>query len=67
MAKEIRTAVIGTGYLGRFHAQKYAELSNSKLVGIVDIDKARAEANPPTAIGVVAISAPPVIITSASP
>lgn len=43
MAKEIRTAVIGTGYLGRFHAQKYAELSNSKLVGIVDIDKARAE------------------------
>lgn len=43
MAKEIRTAVIGTGYLGRFHAQKYAELSNSKLVGIVDIDKERAE------------------------
>lgn len=43
MAKEIRTAVIGTGYLGRFHAQKYAELPNSKLVGIVDIDKARAE------------------------
>lgn len=43
MAKEIRTAVIGTGYLGRFHAQKYAELSNSTLVGIVDIDKARAE------------------------
>ena len=43
MAKEIRTAVIGTGYLGRFHAQKYMELPNSKLVGIVDIDKARAE------------------------
>jgi predicted dehydrogenase len=32
----IRTAVIGVGYLGRFHAQKYAALANSQLVGIAD-------------------------------
>jgi len=32
----IRTAVIGVGYLGRFHAQKYANLPNSRLVGIAD-------------------------------
>jgi predicted dehydrogenase len=32
----IRTAVIGVGYLGRFHAQKYAALPNSHLVGIAD-------------------------------
>jgi predicted dehydrogenase len=32
----IRTAVIGVGYLGRFHAQKYAGLPNCELVGIAD-------------------------------
>ncbi len=32
----MRTAVIGVGYLGRFHAQKYAALPNSQLVGIAD-------------------------------
>lgn len=32
----IRTAVIGVGYLGRFHAQKYAQLEGSTLVGVVD-------------------------------
>jgi predicted dehydrogenase len=32
----MRTAVIGVGYLGRFHAQKYAGLPNSQLVGVVD-------------------------------
>ena len=32
----IRTAVVGVGYLGRFHAQKYANLPNSRLVGIAD-------------------------------
>ena len=32
----MRTGVIGVGYLGRFHAQKYAALKNSDLVGIAD-------------------------------
>lgn len=34
--KTLRTAVIGVGYLGRFHAQKYRELPGSNLVGVVD-------------------------------
>lgn len=33
---EIRTAVIGVGYLGKFHAQKYSDLKNSKLLAVVD-------------------------------
>ena len=32
----MRTAVIGVGYLGRFHAQKYRALPGSELVGVVD-------------------------------
>ena len=32
----MRTAVVGVGYLGRFHAQKYAQLPTSRLVGIAD-------------------------------
>jgi predicted dehydrogenase len=32
----VRTAVIGVGYLGRFHAQKYAALPESTLVAVVD-------------------------------
>ena len=36
----MRTAVIGIGYLGRFHAQKYAALPNSTLVGIADPSEA---------------------------
>jgi predicted dehydrogenase len=36
MQKKVRTAVIGVGYLGRFHAQKYAALPASELVAVVD-------------------------------
>jgi predicted dehydrogenase len=36
----VRTAVIGVGYLGRFHAQKYATLARSGLVAVVDADPA---------------------------
>jgi len=32
----MRTAVIGVGYLGRFHAQKYATLAGSELVAVAD-------------------------------
>src|SRR5215831_2048338 len=32
----LRTAVIGVGYLGRFHAQKYAQLPGTQLIGVVD-------------------------------
>jgi predicted dehydrogenase len=40
----MRTAVIGVGYLGRFHAQKYAILPNSELVGIADPSGAARDA-----------------------
>jgi predicted dehydrogenase len=40
----MRTAVIGVGYLGRFHAQKYASLQNSELVGVVDPSKSARDA-----------------------
>lgn len=38
--QKIKCAVIGVGYLGRFHAQKYHALKQSHLVGVCDIDKA---------------------------
>ena len=34
----LRTAVIGVGYLGKFHAQKLAEIPGSQLVAVVDVD-----------------------------
>ena len=41
--KKLRTAVIGTGYLGRFHAQKYAAMPDVELVAVVDRDQDRAQ------------------------
>jgi predicted dehydrogenase len=35
---QLRTAVVGVGYLGRFHAQKYRQLAGSALIGVVDAD-----------------------------
>ena len=37
--QKIRAAVVGVGYLGRFHAQKYAQLSGCELVGVVDSNR----------------------------
>jgi predicted dehydrogenase len=39
----VRTAVIGTGYLGRFHADKYADIEGSELIAVVDLDLAAAQ------------------------
>ncbi|MGI9303769.1 MAG: Gfo/Idh/MocA family oxidoreductase [Gammaproteobacteria bacterium] len=41
---KIKTAVVGAGYLGRFHAEKYARLADSDLRAVVDIDAERASA-----------------------
>lgn len=41
--QNIRVGVIGVGYLGRFHAQKYAAMDNVDLIGIADVDQGRAE------------------------
>jgi predicted dehydrogenase len=40
--KKIKTGVIGVGYLGQFHAEKYAGIPDVELVGVVDSDPARA-------------------------
>lgn len=42
MTDKLRTAVIGVGYLGQFHAEKYAQLPDSELVAVVDTDMNRA-------------------------
>lgn len=34
---KLRCAVVGTGYLGRFHAEKYANIDNAELVAICDL------------------------------
>ncbi|MEX0606879.1 MAG: Gfo/Idh/MocA family oxidoreductase, partial [Halofilum sp. (in: g-proteobacteria)] len=45
----LSTAVVGAGYLGRFHAQKYAALPDCELVAVVDSNeetaREHAEAN----------------------
>lgn len=44
MMRPIRCAVVGVGYLGKFHAQKYAALPQADLVAVADIDLSTAEA-----------------------
>ncbi|KPJ77481.1 MAG: UDP-N-acetyl-D-glucosamine dehydrogenase [Deltaproteobacteria bacterium SG8_13] len=41
--KKIRVGVVGTGYLGKYHADKYARMENVELVGVADIDRPAAE------------------------
>ena len=41
---DLRVAVVGAGYLGRFHAQKYAALPGVALEGVVDVDAEAAAA-----------------------
>ena len=35
--KKLRCAVVGTGYLGKFHAEKYANIDHVELVAICDL------------------------------
>lgn len=39
---KIPVGVVGVGYAGRLHAEKYAASEKSELVGVVDIDRERA-------------------------
>jgi DUF1009 family protein/predicted dehydrogenase len=39
----VRVGVVGVGYLGRFHAEKYAALEEANLVAVADIDLSRAQ------------------------
>lgn len=42
MIKTVRAGVVGVGYLGSFHAEKYAALDGVTLVGVADVDESRA-------------------------
>ena len=42
--RNITAAVIGVGYLGRFHAQKYRQAAQCELVAVVDARQAAREA-----------------------
>jgi hypothetical protein len=39
----LRVGVVGVGYLGRFHAQKYARNRDANLVAVADLNLAQAE------------------------
>ncbi|PKO82890.1 MAG: UDP-N-acetyl-D-glucosamine dehydrogenase [Betaproteobacteria bacterium HGW-Betaproteobacteria-11] len=62
MTSKLRAAVIGVGYLGRFHAQKYATLAAQEphaleLVGVADADPDTAR-RVATELGVAAFTDP---------
>jgi predicted dehydrogenase len=40
--RKLRAAVIGVGYLGQYHAEKYAACRGVELVGVADTNEARA-------------------------
>ena len=40
--KKPRIAVIGVGYMGKFHAEKFAASPNAELVAVIDADPSRA-------------------------
>ncbi|MFO7889119.1 MAG: Gfo/Idh/MocA family oxidoreductase [bacterium] len=37
--KKIKTGVVGTGHLGRFHALNYHQINDADLIGVYDIDQ----------------------------
>ena len=41
--KKIRVGVVGVGYLGKFHAEKYAGMPAVELVGVVDTNLSQAK------------------------
>ena len=43
MSTPLKVAVIGCGYLGQFHAEKFAQLPETELVAVVDTDAQQAE------------------------
>ncbi len=40
----MKVGVIGVGYLGKFHAQKYKAIADVELIGVADVDAATADA-----------------------
>lgn len=44
MTDKLKAGVIGVGYLGRFHAEKFAALPEVELVGVADLDADKSQA-----------------------
>jgi predicted dehydrogenase len=44
MTQNLKAGVVGAGVFGGYHAKKYVELEGATLVGVYDVDLARAEA-----------------------
>ena len=42
-SRRVKVGVVGIGYLGKFHAEKYASIPEAEIVGLADIDRVRAE------------------------
>ncbi|MGE0526444.1 MAG: Gfo/Idh/MocA family protein [Bdellovibrionales bacterium] len=40
---KVKTAVVGVGHLGKFHAQKHKMLENAELIGVCDLNREFAE------------------------
>jgi len=40
--EKLKVGVVGVGYFGQFHAEKYAKIEGVELVGVVDVDGSRA-------------------------
>jgi len=40
--EKLKVGVVGVGYFGQFHAEKYAKMEGVELVGVVDVDASRA-------------------------
>jgi predicted dehydrogenase len=42
VTKSLRVAVVGAGYMGKFHAEKLASCAGAELAAVIDADAARA-------------------------
>lgn len=43
MTRKLRLGVVGVGYFGQFHAEKYHQMPEVELVGLADIDRSRSQ------------------------
>jgi predicted dehydrogenase len=39
--EKLKVGVVGVGYFGQFHAEKYSKIKEVELVGLVDADPPR--------------------------
>ncbi len=41
--EKIKVGVVGAGYFGQFHAEKYATIEEAELIGVADVNASRAQ------------------------